>query len=68
MAPQVFDSRAALRSAKARWTLAVGVLICIFGFTVYEPKFVGTWAELSSIFFWAFGLDLSLDAILRMRK
>ena len=44
------------------------VIICVFGVSVYAPSFVGTLADLSSIFFWAFGLDLTLDAVLRLKK
>jgi hypothetical protein len=65
---QSFPRSTALRAAKFRQTLGLGVVICIFGFSVYAPAFVGHWSELSGIFFWAFGLDLTLDALTRLRK
>jgi len=65
---QKFDSVNMLRKVKGRQTLLLGALMCLFGYGLYEPKFVGTLSDFSSVVFWAFGIDLSVEAVLRLTK
>lgn len=63
-----YNTQTELFWAKAKQTLILGAIICVLGYTTYAAKFVGTFDELASIFFWAFGLDLTLDAVTRVSR
>jgi len=54
--------------SKAWQTLILGILILVVGVELYADKFVGAWPEMTSIFFWAFGLDVTVDAIAQAVK
>jgi hypothetical protein len=43
-------------------------LIALAGYFLFEGKFVGTAQDLAGIFFWAFGLDITVDALLQVAK
>lgn len=49
-------------------TVLVGALITLVGYVLFEGKFVGTTQDLAGIFFWAFGLDITVDALLQVAK
>jgi hypothetical protein len=49
-------------------TVLVGALIALAGYFLFEGKFVGTVQDLAGIFFWAFGLDITVDALLQVAK
>jgi hypothetical protein len=44
-------------------SLVVGLIVTVFGYTTQLGTFVGTFTELSTLFFWAFGLDLTVDTV-----
>jgi hypothetical protein len=39
------------------------MLVGIGGLSLYHTNFVGNLSDFFTIFFWAFGLDITLDAI-----
>lgn len=45
-----------------RWVLSA-VLLLVIGYLFFAEGFVGSWRELALIFFWAFGLDVGVDAV-----
>jgi len=51
--------------AKFWQSLLIALMLGIIGYGLYWEKFVGTFADFSTIFFWAFGLDIAVDAILK---
>jgi hypothetical protein len=53
-----------VRYAKAIQTLVVGVLVIIWAYGFYSRTYSGTWSDLSTIFFAAFAIDVTLDAML----
>lgn len=52
--------------AKLLQTAVVALLACLVGYGLFAPKFVGDYQDFLIIFFWAFGLDLSVDAVARL--
>jgi len=52
--------------AKLFQTMVVLLLACIIGYGLFAPKFIGDYQDLVIIFFWAFALDLSVDAVTRL--
>ena len=52
-----------LQMDKLQQSALIGLIVVIFGYTMQLSTFVGTFAELSTLFFWAFGLDLTLDTL-----
>jgi hypothetical protein len=50
-----------------RWIIA-SVGIVIIGYVLFASKFVGTFPDLLAIFVWAFGVDISVDALLDAGK
>jgi hypothetical protein len=63
-----FQTKKVLKRAQATQTLVVGTLLTLFGYSMFEAKFVGTPDDFLSIFFWAFGLDLTIDTVLKLTK
>jgi hypothetical protein len=59
-----FQSLRDLRTAKSKQTLMVGALIVLWAYGFYSRSFGGTWSDVGTIFFAAFGLDITLDALL----
>ncbi len=58
------ESRRRVRIAKGWQSVLIGVLMVVWAFGSYSQSYHGTWADISTIFFGAFGLDLTLDALL----
>jgi hypothetical protein len=48
---------------QALLTLILGAAITIIGYHLYSPSFIGTTRELLTIFLWAFGLDVGVQAL-----
>lgn len=46
-------------------SLLVGVLLGLIGYSIYAEKFVGNFSDFILIFFWAFGLDLTVDTVVK---
>jgi hypothetical protein len=59
-----FQSLRDLRAGKRKQTLMVGALIVLWAYGFYSRSFGGTWSDVSTIFFAAFGVDITLDALL----
>lgn len=54
--------------AKAiRWIIA-SIGIVLIGYVLFADKFVGTLSDILAIFVWAFGVDISVDALLDAGK
>lgn len=45
-----------------------GLGIALVGYLLFEAKFVGTFADMAGIFLWAFGLDVTVDTVVRIAK
>jgi hypothetical protein len=58
------QSRKDLRVAKGKQTLIVGAVFILWAYGFYSKTFGGTWSDVSTIFFAAFGFDITLDALL----
>jgi hypothetical protein len=54
--------------AKAAETLVAAVLVGLIAYATFWKTFVGTPADLAAVFFWAFGIDLTIDAIVNTAK
>ncbi len=52
-----------LKQDKFWQSLVVGIIITVFGYSTQLTTFVGTFTEISTLFFWAFGLDLTVDTV-----
>jgi hypothetical protein len=52
-----------LKLDKLWQSVIVGLIITVFGYGTQLGTFVGTFTELSTLFFWAFGLDLTVDTL-----
>lgn len=50
--------------AKTAQTLIVGAAIAVLGYLFFAENFVGTTKDMAAIFFWGFGLDVSMDNLL----
>jgi hypothetical protein len=49
------------------WQMAIaGIGIAVAGYFLFAEKFMGTPAEMAAIFFWGFGLDVSVDKLLQL--
>jgi hypothetical protein len=46
----------------------VGVLLVVAGYGLQLNTFVGTFADFSTLFFWAFALDLTVDQLGKLTK
>ena len=55
-----------IAAAKLLQTVVVMLLACVVGYGLFAPKFVGDYQDFIIIFFWAFTLDLSVDAVTRL--
>lgn len=55
-----------LAAAKFWQTVIAGSGITILGYLLYADKFVGTPAEMAAIFFWGFGLDVTVDKLVEL--
>jgi hypothetical protein len=52
-----------LKRDKRLQSILVGIVLIIAGYGTQLNSFVGTFTDFSTLFFWAFGLDLTVDAI-----
>ena len=52
-----------VRRAKKLQSILIGVVLFIWALGAYGQNWQGTWAELSTVFFGALGLDITLDAL-----
>jgi hypothetical protein len=46
--------------------MLVALLSGLIGFGLFAPKFIGDYQDFLVIFFWAFGLDLTVDAVTKL--
>src|SRR6185503_11716292 len=66
--PREFLSAKDLAKAKRKQAIFVGALLAVFGYSTYAAAFIGTATEVITIFFWAFSLDVTADALLKLIK
>jgi hypothetical protein len=59
-------TRRQIAAAKLLQTSLVAVFAMIVGYGLFAPKFIGDYLDFVMIFFWAFGLDLTADAIAKL--
>jgi hypothetical protein len=52
-----------VRKDKFWQSLIIGFFLVVLGYSLQLTTFVGTFTEISTLFFWAFGLDLTLDTV-----
>jgi len=52
-----------LKRDKRTQTVVIGIVLIALGYGLQLNTFVGTFTDFSTLFFWAFGLDLTLDAL-----
>jgi hypothetical protein len=52
-----------VRRAKKLQSILIGVVLFLWALGTYGQSWQGTWAELSTVFFGALGLDITLDAL-----
>jgi hypothetical protein len=62
------SDEAQLKRDKRIQSLLVGVVLIIAGYGLQLNTFVGTFTDFSTLFFWAFALDLTVDAISKATK
>jgi hypothetical protein len=66
--PTLVTAEAQLKKDKLTQSLIVGFVLLIAGYGLQLNSFVGTFTDFSTLFFWAFGLDLTVDAISKATK
>ncbi|MGO9118170.1 MAG: hypothetical protein ACLQPD_11235 [Desulfomonilaceae bacterium] len=49
-------------------TVLVGALIAVVGYLLFAEKFIGTPQDIAGVFFWAFGIDITVDAVVQTAK
>jgi hypothetical protein len=54
------------KRAKFWQTVIIGLLVALLGYITYQDKFVGDLTDFATIFFWAFGIDVSVDTLLKL--
>ena len=59
-------TRMEIASAKLWQSLTVGLLSGIVAYGLFAPKFLGDYQDFAIIFFWAFSLDLTADAVAKL--
>lgn len=59
---------ATLRKEKRLQSLVIGFLLIVAGYGLQLSTFVGTFTDFSTLFFWAFALDLTVDQIGKVAK
>jgi hypothetical protein len=60
------QSRWQIARAQFLQTAFAGALATLVGYMTYQKNFVGNAGDVITIFFWAFGIDLSVDALLKL--
>jgi hypothetical protein len=66
--PTAVSDERELKRDKRIQSLVVGVVLIVAGYGLQLNTFVGTFTDFSTLFFWAFGLDLTVDAISKAAK
>jgi hypothetical protein len=66
--PTSVTSAAKLKKDKLMQSMVIGVVLLVAGYGLQLNTFVGTFAEFSTLFFWAFGLDLTVDAVAKAAR
>jgi|CXWL01.1.fsa_nt_gi hypothetical protein len=61
--PTSVTLEAELKKDKCVQSLTLGLLLIVAGYGLQLNTFVGTFTEFSTLFFWAFGLDLTVEAL-----
>jgi len=64
----VVTPEAQLKRDKRIQSLLVGVVLLIAGYGLQLNTFIGSFTDFSTLFFWAFGLDLTVDTISKVTK
>lgn len=59
---------ARLKKEKRLQSLIIGLLLVVAGYGLQLSTFVGTFTDFSTLFFWAFALDLTVDQIGKVTK
>ncbi len=59
---------ARLKREKRTQSLIIGLLLILAGYGLQMNTFVGTFTDFSTLFFWAFALDLTVDQIGKVTK
>lgn len=57
-----------LKKDKGIQSLIIGVLLVFAGYGLQLNTFVGTFTDFSTLFFWAFALDLTVDQVAKITK
>jgi hypothetical protein len=52
------------RAKLASWLISL-VLLGILGFVFFGPTWTGDWTQCAAAFFWAFGLDVTMDTVIK---
>ncbi|MDP9068432.1 MAG: hypothetical protein M3N53_08845 [Actinomycetota bacterium] len=55
--------RRALFLARSIFSFLLLIPLIIVAFVLFEDTFVGTWNDIAAVFFWAYGIDLTVDAL-----
>jgi hypothetical protein len=66
--PTSVTDAAQLKKDKLAQSVVIGLLLIVAGYGLQLNTFVGTFADFSTLFFWAFGLDLTVDAVTKAAK
>jgi hypothetical protein len=56
-------TKAQLLLDKSIQSVILFILVAIGGLSMYHAAFVGNLDDFAKIFFWAFGLDITVDAV-----
>jgi hypothetical protein len=63
VSPNSFTDDKRLKRDKLLQSIVIGIILIILGYSLQLSSFVGSFTDLSTLFFWAFGLDLTLDTV-----
>jgi hypothetical protein len=66
--PTSVTGQAQLKKDKRTQSLVVGLILIVAAYGLQLNTFVGNFTDFSTLFFWAFGLDLTVDAIAKATK
>jgi predicted secreted protein len=66
--PTSVTDQARLKKDKRSQSLVVGLILIVAAYGLQLNTFVGSFTDFSTLFFWAFGLDLTVDALTKVTK
>lgn len=66
--PTSVTDAATLKRDKLTQSLVIGVLLIVAGYGLQLNTFVGTFVDFSTLFFWAFALDQTVDQVGKLMK